>query len=319
MAEQLDAPRDAAVANKLVNTVELLFKQQQRSDNDQQLDPGVFVAALSGIAMPRLIAKLICERANEGHDTFERSFADIGNAILDLFGEVFQDARADRLGRHHATNIERLVYNVVANVVSHFNARHWGCDPVFFWRNALSRAVDLLLGFVRCVRTLLPVAEHGAAWSDVQVLMYVLETINGTILYEDSRHIKTIAFLLFCDDLFRLVLADRRAHPEASIIDLSSAFGWAACSAAWRYVASSAAADTRVEKWTQNCAEFSKEVRDGFRPLSPSRPLSPPSRTSTEGSRKRAADKSPSSSQDSKKVRRALSDSKIELLELSDF
>jgi hypothetical protein len=260
--------------------------------------PTVFLDALSGRMMPRLVAAVICDRAHAGHADFAVSYAAVGDLMGSLLEETFEVARADRLGLHHARNVERLVFNAVANVAAHFGGRHAGCEPVFFWRDALNRAGAILVDFVGSVRAFLPVATCGPSWSNAHVLMYVLEHINGTVLYNNSRHVHSIAFLMLCDRLFGFVLDERRAHPEAALTDLSTSFGWCASSAVWRYVMKMAS-NAPFARWTPNCAAFASEIRP-VQPASPPRPLTPECGNVANG-RKRAIYESPSG--DCKKAR----------------
>ena len=141
------------------------------------------------------------------------------------------------------------------------------------------------------------------------MLMYVLETINGTVLYKNSRHVESIAFLLLCDELFRFVLEERHAHPESSMTDLSTSFGWCACSGPWRYAAKTAVG-TKFTQWTTNAKSFLAEIDSGFAFHTP-RALSPPAERTT-NNRKRIAYESPDSDR-KRAVARSLSENAIRI------
>ena len=226
--------------------------------------PSLFYAALPTLNVARLIARILVARAADGHAVFGVD-ADSINDLLQTFAHrLFHD---DEIGFANSCQFQRLIYNVFASVVAHYeNNKQW---------DQTANAVDLLIELVHGVRAMLPLVAWTRAWTDLQVLMHLVESTRGSVVFVGSRSTHADGFSMVTERLVERVLAERDLASTTSVADLNCAFGWCACSVGWRDAISACAASPLLQDHLSATATFESAVEHAFHAPIPSPTLTP--------------------------------------------
>lgn len=263
--------------------------------------PRTFFSHLHRASTARRIASHVCRLAMNDVRTFPIPADEISQVIREFARGMFGDDTPARIGDSHTANFQRLIYNVAMAVVAAFHDLSLD-QRASAWVGKLRNAVAVIADLTAAVMPLLPVSPYAKVWSPWHHIAYVLESTNGTVLFEGSSGVRSLPFLILCDCVIEAALSNRDGSPSG-VVDLSTAFGWCACSRAWRYAAR-CCQDKAFAPVTPNCAAFTSAVFHAFHApgytaarspsTSPVHPSSHASSRSASSSSSRATSQTPS-------------------------